>query len=369
MKIVADEEIPYIEEYFGNEDDIVRFKGRELTAGTVQDADIVFVRSVTPVNASLLQGSTVKFVGTVTAGSDHLDTAYLADAGIHWSTAAGFNAPPVANYVVCVVAALQRQDALSLKGRAAVIGVGEVGRQVAQSLSHIGYEIVYCDPIRARQEADFVHTPLEEIADVDLICLHVPLTKSGDYPTYHFLSADFLTRQKPGTVLLNASRGAVINTDTLLSAGSPLTKCLDVWEHEPTPDPLLLKQAMIATPHIAGYSVQSKWRGVEMIYRAACDRGILPDRGIVPSNAMRHTIEFSARAITWQEIVLGIFNPILLTALMRAKLSTTAAPGVQFDELRASVNYRQEFNYVNLVAPGLPAVDRHVLQSLGFTFT
>lgn len=368
MKIVADEEIPYIEEYFGDEGEIVRFKGRELTSSEVRDADLLFVRSVTPVNASLLNGSAVKFVGTITAGSDHLDTAYLASANIHWSNAAGFNAPPVADYVVCVVAALQRQDMLGIKGRAAIIGVGEVGKRVAESLIHLGFDIIYCDPFRARQEADFIHTPLDDIANVDLICVHVPLTKSGDYPTYHFLSADFLMRQKPGTVLLNASRGAVINTNTLLSAGSPLTKCLDVWEHEPTPDPLLLQQALIATPHIAGYSVQSKWRGIEMIYRAVCDSGILPDREIIPSHATRHTMEFSERATSWQEVVLGVFNPILLTALMRAQLSAAASPGVQFDELRASVNYRQEFKYVNLVAKGLSAKDKQLLQALGFIF-
>ncbi len=369
MKIVADEEIPYIEEYFGSEGEVVRVKGRELNALQVRDADLLFVRSISPVNANLLQGSSVKFVGTVTAGADHLDTAYLAEADIHWSTAAGFNAPPVADYVVCVVAALQRQDMLGVKARVAIIGVGEVGKRVAESLIHLGFDIVYCDPFRAHEDADFIHTPLEEIADVDMICLHVPLTKNGDYPTYHFLTAEFLSRQKPGTVLLNASRGAVINTDTLLSAGSPLTKCLDVWEHEPTPDPMLLEQAFIATPHIAGYSVQSKWRGVEMIYRAVCDAGILAGREIIPTNATRHTMEFSERATTWQEIVLGVFNPILLTALMRAKLSVAAEPGPQFDELRASVNYRQEFRYVNLVANGLQPQDRQILQSLGFVLS
>ena len=129
---------------------------------------------------------------------------------------------------------------------------------------------------------------------------------------------------------------------------------------------MLLQQSLIATPHIAGYSVQSKWRGVEMIYRAVCDSGILPDREIIPSNALRHTMEFSERAVSWQDVVLGVFNPILLTALMRAKLSAAAAPGIQFDELRASINYRQEFKYVNLVAKGLAAEDRRILQALGF---
>src|SRR3990167_41607 len=163
MKIIADAHLPYVNEYFGCYGDIQKISGREMRADDVKDADILLVRAVTAVNEKLLAGSSVKFVGSMTAGTDHLDTGWLDQAGILWSGAAGFNAPPVADYVMSTLAALIVRRLLPQKKfKAAVIGAGQVGRRVVANLRLLGLDVIVCDPLRARNEPDFVSTPIEQ---------------------------------------------------------------------------------------------------------------------------------------------------------------------------------------------------------------
>ena len=268
MKIIADKDIPYIENYFSRDFDLILKSGRHITKNDVKEADILLVRSVTTVNSNLLSGTRVKFVGTVTSGHDHLDTIWLDQAGIAYAAAKGFNAPAVADYVVSVIAALQKKGIQSnTKMKAAIIGVGDIGHLVERYLKKLNYETLLCDPLRAHHETDFVSHSLDDIEDVDLISLHVPLTRDKNHPTFHFIDKHFLRRQRKDCVLLNASRGAVIHTDDLLSHGQHLHWCFDVWEHEPYINKAILKHTLIATPHIAGYSRQSKLRGIDLIYQ------------------------------------------------------------------------------------------------------
>lgn len=281
MKIVADQQIPYLHDYFASMGELILKPGRAISSADVEDADILLVRSVTRVDAALLQRSRVRFVGSVTAGADHLDREWLDRQQITYQTAAGFNAPAVARYVEGVLNLLEHHKPGSRKS-AAVIGVGHVGKRVAAILKTYGYDIILCDPLRAEAEAEFVSTPLAEIADVDLITLHVPLTFNSRYPTCHFIDAAFLQRQLPGCVLINAARGAVVDTEALLQAGKHLTWCFDVWENEPNIHLSVLEKAWIATPHIAGYSAESKRRGTELIYQAAAGlKDVLHQESIV----------------------------------------------------------------------------------------
>lgn len=361
MKILADEHIPYIKEYFDDCGTLVLEPGRVISAHDLVDTDMLIVRSVTHVDEKLLKNSHVKFVGSVTAGADHLDTQWLDETHITWRVANGFNAPPVADYVICVMAALQRKQILGKKNlKAAVIGVGNVGKLVVQRLQTLNVDVIQCDPVRAAQEADFISHSLDEISDVDLISLHVPLTKKGEHPTYHFINQDFLRRQKPGCVLINASRGGVIHSKDLLSFGKHLYWCLDVWEHEPNIDKAILERAMIATPHIAGYSVQSKMRGIAMIYHTACQLGIISPKAIAP-NLPHQDLSFSEGHHAWQDIVLGIFNPLILTAMMRSTLFEAENHGEIFDKLRHDFNYRYEFAYSNIKGVDLKAEDQRIL--------
>ncbi len=368
MKIVADSHIPFIKEYFAAYGELVLKSGRSISHADVKDADVLFVRSITHVDKQLLADTNVKFVGSMTAGADHLDTKWLEEAGIAFSVATGFNAPPVADYVVSVIAALQKKKLLANTGmKAAVIGVGNVGRLVADRLRLLNFKVILCDPIRTQQEEDFHSTPFEELSDVDLISLHVPLSRSGTHPTYHFIGKHFLQRQKPGSILLNASRGAVINSKELIQFGTHMHWCFDVWEHEPNIDKTVLKQAFIATPHIAGYSIQSKIRGIDLIYQIACKKNIIEPMPLVPMVIPRQQLKFSGDSHDWQDIVLGVLNPLVITSMMQTMLLPAEDAGHFFDEMRNQFNYRHEFAYTRLadINASVSLENQSLLQRLG----
>ncbi len=347
MLIVADEEIPCVKHYFGAYGNILLKKGRSLTRRDVVDADILLIRSVTKINEALLQDTKVKFVGSTVTGTDHFDKEWLDRAGIQWSAALGCNAVAVAEYVVSVVAALQTQGLLlQKKCRAGVIGVGRVGSKVVDKLKILGFDVVQCDPLRAEQEKDFTSTPIEEFSDLDFILLHTPLTKEQPYPTYHLIEKNFLQRQKKDCILLNAGRGSVIDFSDLLHYGKHLIWCLDVWENEPNIKKEVLLNTMIASPHIAGHSVQSKYRGMEMIYHDAIQQGIIPDKKIIDPEFPRTEISFEGKFADWRDIVLAIYNPLDVTRLMK-KAYREEGDGI-FDLLRKRFNRGHEFAFVNL---------------------
>lgn len=367
MKIVADQHIPFLDFYLKQATEIILKPGRAINAQDVKNADILLVRSITKVNADLLQASSVKFVGSITAGADHLDAHYLDQAGITWVTATGFNAPPVADYVVSVIAALQTQGLLNKpKLCAAVIGVGHVGRLVTDYLQKLNFNVIQCDPLRAANEPDFNSISLEEIANVDLITVHVPLTKGGVHPTYHFLEQTFLQKQTPGTIIINTSRGGIIDTEILLNAGQHLRWCLDVYEHEPHMDARLLTHTFITTPHIAGYSVQSKRRGIQQIVKALVQSGLYPELSVELPPLPKQQLSFNGAALTWQTIALGVFNPMLMTILLQNKLKNPVNAAEEFDHLRNDFNYRHEFAYTDICDTQLANEDRQILEQLGF---
>lgn len=367
MKIVADANLPYVEDFFAGYGQITRILGREISAKDVRDADILLVRAVTKVNAQLLEGSQVKFVGSMTAGADHLDTAWLDQRGIKWSTTPGFNAPPVADYIISVVAALMQRRLMPPKTfKAAVVGVGHIGKLVSAKLKLLGADVIECDPVRAKAENNFVSVPFAEITDVDLVTFHVPLTSDGEYPTRHMVDKQFLTHQKSGCVLINASRGAVIDSEALKQHGAHLLWCLDVFEHEPDVENTLLEKAALSTPHIAGYSVQGKVRGMKMLYQAVCDAGFVDAKSVDPVPMPSQTLQFSGSNHRWQDIVLGVFNPAVMTAMMRTTLLPVANHGALFDAMRHRFQFRHEFAYTRIPGLVVSNQDVRILAHLGF---
>jgi erythronate-4-phosphate dehydrogenase len=332
----------------------------------------LLVRSITRVNQNLLQHSRIKFVGSGTAGTDHMDLTWLQNNHISYATAKGCNAIAVAEYVVCSIAALQKQGLLTGKKlRAGVVGVGYVGREVVTRLKALGFEVLVNDPPRALQEPDFISMPLTDFQDLDLICLHTPLTTSGDHATHHLINQDFLQRQKPGCVLLNAGRGEVIAVEDLWHYGQHLLWCFDVWPDEPNISVALLHQAKLATPHIAGYTVEAKLRAVHMLYQAAQLALQLPGQSILPSPFDGTTeLKLASAVLTWQDILLSHYNPLLDTENTRSTLlaCNSTARGQCFDELRQHHPQRHELSKVHILLAGtpLPLFDSAVLQQLGF---
>ncbi|WP_278396067.1 4-phosphoerythronate dehydrogenase PdxB [Stutzerimonas kunmingensis] len=281
MHILADENIPLVDEFFAGFGEIRRMPGRSINRAALENVDVLLVRSVTRVDREMLEGSAVRFVGTCTIGTDHLDLDYFEQAGIEWASAPGCNARGVVDYVLGSLLALSevRGEALARR-RFGVVGAGEVGGRLLEVLRGLGWDVRVCDPPRQVREAgDFVS--LDEIlAECDVISLHTPLTLGGDWPTFHLFDQARLSRLRPGTWLINASRGAVVDNAALrdlLLQRPDLEAVLDVWEGEPQVDVALAGLCRIATPHIAGYSLDGKLRGTAQIYAALCAaRGVEP---------------------------------------------------------------------------------------------
>ena len=351
MKIIADQDIPFVEQYFKSYGELILKPGRSIQREDVLDADILLVRSVTKVDQALLHDTSVKFVGCSTTGSDHIDLSWLEKNNIRWGSAAGCNAQSVAEYVVCVIAALQKKELLKKeKCRAGVVGVGRVGARVVKMLEILGFEVVQCDPLRAETEKDFHSTDLKDFADLDLISLHTPLTKTGKYPTYHMIEKDFLARQKKDCVLLSAGRGSVVNFADLKTHGQHLIWCLDVWENEPLIDRDVMNAALIATPHIAGHSIQSDYRSIEMLYQVTLDKKIISEKNISRITYPTKTLSFNDKTVSWQDVVLKIYDPLVTTQEMKNILNADVKA---FDKLRKDFSGWYEFEFVKVDGVGL----------------
>ncbi|OAI48792.1 hypothetical protein AYO45_04025 [Gammaproteobacteria bacterium SCGC AG-212-F23] len=339
MKIVADENIRLLKHFFLKQATIITKPGREIVRADLVDADVLLVRTVTRVDKHLLHDTSVRFVGSTTVGEDHLDTEWLKSQGIAWSIAKGCNTTAVVEYVICVIAALQKQGLLNSSGlRAGVIGVGEIGSRVVKILRALGFTVIMHDPLRAAEQ-NFISTPLEQFADLDLISLHVPLTEKTVFPTYHLMDEKFLRRQKKKTVMINTSRGAVLDTNAWLNAGKHLIGCFDVWENEPNISADMLASAHLATPHIAGYSVQSKLRGMELIYQALLRANILSLKPFVEIDYPRQNLLLDKTATDWRDLVLAVFDPRELSAQMKAD--------PLFDGRRGQFDSRYEFRFID----------------------
>ncbi|WP_434700983.1 4-phosphoerythronate dehydrogenase PdxB [Pseudomonas sp. D1-36] len=275
MLIVADENIPLLDAFFQGFGEIRRVPGRGIDRALVEQADVLLVRSVSQVNRALLEGSKVRFVGTCTIGTDHLDLDYFAEAGIRWASAPGCNARGVVDYVLGSLMALAEIEGADLAQRTfGVVGAGQVGGRLVEVLKGLGWAVKVCDPPRhAAEGGDYVS--LEQIIEeCDVISLHTPLARTGEHVTWHLFDEHRLNSLKPGTWLINAARGPVIDNSALrevLLEREDLQAVLDVWEQEPTVDVDLADLCVIATPHIAGYSLDGRQRGTAQIYQALCD--------------------------------------------------------------------------------------------------
>ncbi|MFC1783155.1 4-phosphoerythronate dehydrogenase [Planctomycetota bacterium] len=275
MKIVADENIAYVKDIFAPLGLIECIPGRPMTCGALKEADVLLVRSVTRVDADLLEGSAVRFVGTCTIGTDHIDLDYLKKRGIAFADAVGSNANSVAEYVLTAILVLARQKGWDLNGKTlGIIGVGNIGSIIEKKAPALGLKVLPNDPPLHRKTADPRFVSLDQALQADIISLHVPLTASGPDPTFHLLNENNLPRLKPHTVLINTSRGPVVDNNALkncLTARTIGPTVLDVWENEPNIDQQLLDLVAIGTAHVAGYSLDGKANGAAMLHAAVCD--------------------------------------------------------------------------------------------------
>jgi erythronate-4-phosphate dehydrogenase len=276
----------------------------------------------------------VRYVGSATAGIDHLDTAYLTEAGIQWHCAKGANARAVVNYVQACLSALQIAHKLPENPRMGIIGVGEVGSRLALYLQKHSSQLLLNDPLRAAHENHFTSNALEEFSDLDLISLHTPLTKTGEFPSHRLINDTFLKRLKASCVLINTARGGVIDESALLRLKQLPTLCFDVWENEPHINLDLMQRCFIATPHIAGYSFAAKTRATHMLYQSFQKIFAWPE--------LTHLKNPGNSTLLTHTEILQHYDPRHDTNSMREALLNHAKEN-SFENLRRDYALRQEF--------------------------
>lgn len=330
IKIVADSKIPFLQRRLGDEVELVAVPASDITPAVVADADALLVRTRTQCGRALLEKSAVRLVVTATIGTDHIDLGWCREKGIVVENAAGCNAPGVAQYVW---SSLLRCGFDPRKDTLGIVGYGNVGQIVGAWGRLLGCRVRVCDPPRRREgHRDVDYITLDQILnESDAVTLHTPLTYSGDDPTYHLIGRDELLKMKRGSMLINASRGEVVDDmawNEILVEGRA-KGVVDTWEGEPDINMDLLRNAAIATPHIAGYSLEGKQRATRMALEAV-ERffGIVADKsGLAGSYVLPDHIA--------TEAICRSYNPFADTEMLRRD------PG-RFEALRNEYAYRGE---------------------------
>jgi len=381
LTILADENIPLAREAFGTLGEVRLLHGRRITRDALSDVDLLIVRAITNVDRSLLAGSPVRFVGTATSGSDHVAIDELAPMGVAFYAALGCNANAVAEYMVAAWLTLARRRGRPLAGRrVGIVGVGHVGSLVADKARALGMVPVLNDPPKARETGDARYRPLDELFDCDIITCHTPLTRDGLDPTYRLISDQFFSRLTPGAWFCNAGRGEVVDEAALgraLDRGHLGAAVLDVWDHEPAIDHQLVARVDIATPHIAGYSLEGKLNGTAMVYTAACRfLGVEPiwvgEAEAPPPPVPRITVAVAERTDVdvLADVVAAVY-PITRDdeALRRTAMMTSAERGAAFDQLRATYPMRREFRQTAVAITGGSSALTNTLRALQFRVT
>ena len=377
MKIIADENIPCVGKAFAPLGEVELLPGRGMQAGQVRDADILLVRSVTRVDEQLLAGSNVRFVGSATIGYDHIDREYLQGRGIGFATAPGSNATSAAEYVISALLVLAERSGMDFGTKTAgIIGCGNVGSRVLGKFTALGIGCQVNDPPLKMSGGHDDCVELDAVLQADIITVHVPLVCAGNHPTFHLLDEANLERLKPNAILINTARGAVVDNralDHVLGRRSDLSVVLDVWEGEPRISMPLLEKVSLATPHIAGYSLDGKLRGTEMIYAAACEYFQRPLQWSaadeLPAEQLFDSGAFIAGDVAGniRKAVLDCYDIRDDDARLRDILSLPehARPSY-FDHLRKEYPVRREFQAKKLNAENIEAPTQTVLRGLGF---
>jgi erythronate-4-phosphate dehydrogenase len=378
MNIVADADIPFAAECFSSLGKVTVVSGGEITRRAVHDAQILLVRSITRVDSNLLDGSSVRFVGTSTIGFDHVDVDYLAEHGIGFASAPGSNANSVAEYLVAGLLEVAKKNNIELQGKSiGVIGVGNIGGRVVEKCSKLGMQAYLNDPPLQRQTKDTKYQPIEDLFDCDFITLHTPLTFEGVDKTFHLTDEKFFKSLKEGCVFINTSRGGVVETGTLkeaIKSGRLGPVVLDVWEDEPDIDTGLLEMVDIGTPHIAGYSFDGKVEGMIMIYKAVCGHfGLEPkfdtESFLLQPDVVKLKInpELISEQDVLREAVRKIYDIKKDDLALREILNKAAGErGEFFSQLRENYPIHREFQNTPIVLDNAFGMVREKLAGIGF---
>lgn len=328
--IVIEKQIPFIRGVFDSVANVRYLSPEEITPDVMRDADALITRTRTRCNESLLKESKCRIIATATIGTDHIDIPFCTRQGIKVVNAPGCNAPAVAQYVMASILATARRPLSEIT--LGIVGVGHVGSIVDRWACGMGMKTLLCDPPRQVAEGDARFVTLDEIArEADIITLHTPHTTAGEYATHHLISADFLDKTERKPLIINSARGPITDTHALLQAldcGKITGVIIDCWENEPAISLPLLDKALIATPHIAGYSEDGKIRATIAAINAVASHLHLPAqyRGTLPHPVADTVTEQSIRAT---------YNPMADTRALKSSPR-------DFENLRNNYHLRKE---------------------------
>jgi len=371
IKIIADQDIPFLKGVFEPYAEIEYYPGNNITNMVVKNADALIIRTRTKCNRDLLHGSTVKFISSATIGFDHIDTDYCEKNKIIWTNAPGCNSSSVQQYVAAALINISRKYNFSLKERTiGIVGVGHVGTKIVKLAEYFGMTVLLNDPPRVRNEGLCGFISLEGILrDCDIITFHVPLNMTGEDKTYHMIDENLLEKVNPGTFIINTSRGEVADTEALkevLRSGKVAGAIIDVWEREPEIDVDLLNLVDIGTPHIAGYSADGKANGTSMSVQALSkyfNLGIdnwSPASVPVPDNTMINIYNRSASGENIiAEAIINTYN--IPEDVMRLRKSPET-----FEKQRADYPLRREFNAYSVKLDRKDRDAERILRRMGF---
>ncbi len=375
MKIFADKNILAVQSNFSCHGDLHFFDGRSVKKEDLIEADALLVRSITPIDEALLGGTTIRFVGTATSGIDHVDTAYLRDAGIHFVDAKGSNANAVVDYCFTVLAFAALHRNFSFGGcKVGIIGAGAVGGLFAAKLDELAVEVRCYDPfLAATGVGGREYHSLDAVLECDVVSLHVPLTTAGLHPTENLLSERELAGLKKNAILINACRGCVVNEfalKSLLSTRDDVVTAFDVWADEPTIDSSLAQSVDIATPHIAGYSKEAKSNATKLLARAFEQHfslGADADPEVAEEGSDLVAVENASEKLMQWSTLLAAFPLGELSDDFKQQVSSGAGAKA-FDSFRQKLLQRREFLSRSLRTESYSAAHQEQLSVLGFHF-
>lgn len=373
MNIIVDENINFAEEAFGKIGNVSLYPGRNINNRLLKDCDVLIVRSVTEVNSELINNTPVQFIGTATIGTDHIDTAFLREQNIVFASAKGCNSNAVSEFVFSSLLKAAAEEKINLIGLSiGIIGYGHIGKLIAHKAKALGLNVLINDPPLQKENSNFNFQTLEETLEADIITFHVPLTLYGEFKTYHLLNEELISSLSKGKIIINTSRGGVIDNNALskFAEEKNFKIILDVWENEPNVNLDLLKKTKGATPHIAGYSLEGKVNGTKIIYDSLCNylkleanwEPYLP----APKNAF---IEIDNGNLPLEELLDKIFSSVYDIKnddLSFRKILHAENKTEYFDQLRKDYPMRREFCSYTVKLKNKDEAAESILSAFGF---